>query len=178
VFREDERELTFPPEHWNLNTFAMRYRRVIIDGYSLMHRMPDLAPRAGSSLAAARQQLVQHVERLAPFFGDATTVVFDGQQSGGASPMESTVIEVIFSPANQTADTVIERLVHSDPNPAQILVVASDRSELDTISAAGADGMSCDHYLEHCRIHEREFQRTARPYKTPKRGPSLGDFFP
>jgi hypothetical protein len=156
----------------------MRHRRLIIDGYSLMHNMPEIAARMDSNLAAARQRLVHFVERVAPGLCDNATIVFDGRGEGIRSAMESTSVEVIFSRPDQTADTAIERLVHDDPKPKEVLVVASDRSELETVSAAGADGMSCEQFLDHCRIQEQELVRAMKKQKSPRRGASLGDFFP
>lgn len=156
----------------------MPYRRLIIDGYSLMHRIPGLAGRAGSNLAGARQRLIQFVERTAHSIAETTTIVFDGQQSGGASPVESTSIEVIFAPADRTADTIIEQMVHDEADREQVLVVASDRLELENVSAAGALAMSCDQYLDLCRQHEQDLARKTRTLRSNRRGSSLGDFFP
>jgi predicted RNA-binding protein with PIN domain len=156
----------------------MPHRRIIVDGYSLMHRIPDLADRADTNLAAARQHVIRFIERIAPSMCDSATIVFDGRGEGGRSPLETSTVEVLFSPPDQTADTVIERIVHEDPRPTELLVVASDRSELDTVSAAGADAMSCDQFLDVCRIHEQDLVREAKKYKPSRRGTSLGDFFP
>ena len=57
--------------------------RILVDGYSLLHGWPELAPREPRYSAAARDELV-HVLRL---YSDAVntpvTVVFDGAGSVG-----------------------------------------------------------------------------------------------
>lgn len=86
-------------------------RRLIVDGYNLLHGTPRYAALMSRDIDAAREQLIADLgARVAD--GQAVTVVFDG----GANPFSdgaSTLIggvTVIFSAAGTEADTVIESL--------------------------------------------------------------------
>jgi predicted RNA-binding protein with PIN domain len=155
----------------------VRYRWLIVDGYSLLHRDPDFAGKIKGNLQSARRQLARKIEKTATALADRVTVVFDGQQAGGSDPAQTSPVEVIFSPAHQTADTVIERLVQGAADVSGVLVVTSDRLERESVTAAGAQAMSCASFLEAQatdRIHVRE--KLKRQSSAGK--PTIGDIFP
>jgi predicted RNA-binding protein with PIN domain len=82
---------------------------VLVDGYNLLHAIPRFAPR-GADLASARAQLEQWLAEAARRRGVREVIlVWDG---GGAAPPDPTrarpPLEVVFTPANKTAD---ERLL-------------------------------------------------------------------
>ena len=151
----------------------MRARWIIIDGYSLMHRQG----RPGN-LMTARQQLVRKLEEVAGRLAERITVVFDGTGLGGGEGYEASAIEIVFSPSDKTADTVIERMAHEVPDPAGILVVTSDRLERETAGAAGADTMSSGDFLDWCERTRSELSRQAGARRGKNFGSKLGDFFP
>lgn len=157
-----------------------RREHILIDGHSLLHRMPACAAahRAGR-LYEARRRLVQRLEQVAGAIGGRVTVVFDGRADGGPSIEESGgPVDVIFSPARLSADAVIERRVAADARPARILVVTSDRLERETVDAAGADTMSCGDFLAWCRTVEENLSRRCAPVRGGRdtgRNPALGD---
>lgn len=153
-----------------------RTGRLIIDGYSLLHRDPELKPLLNKNLALARQLLLRKVERVADDLAQQTTVVFDGKGPPQQPDVNTSHVEVLFAPPHLTADSVIERLVCADTNPERITVVTSDRAERQTVAAAGADSMSCGDFLDRCRSrHDAYDQR--RPHIGDK-GSNLGDYFP
>ena len=156
----------------------MRYRKIIIDGYSLLHRDPALAPLLKGNLMTARQRLIQSVERVVGSLGDHTTIVFDGRGGASDRALDSTLVEILFSPSNKTADTVIERLVHADAQPDQVLVVTSDRGERETVTAAGAEVMSCAQFIDLSRRQESDTRQAAKKTQQARPKPTLGDFFP
>lgn len=149
---------------------------LIIDGYSLLHGDDSLASVRQHDWALARQRLVRKLEGVVDTMAARTTVVFDGRKQGPGEEFTASPIDVLFSPQNLTADTVIERMVCGHANPNDLLVVTSDRGERETVMAAGAQSMSCGQFLEWCR----ERRETSRPSPTPDKpgGPTLGDFFP
>jgi len=153
-------------------------RRLIIDGYSLLHRDPEFATARATHLRLAREQLIRKIDRLAHALAPRVELIFDGRAEGGRSPTDTSAIHVIYSPGHKTADTVIEQLVHEDPDPAGICVVTSDRSERETITAAGAQAMSCSAFLEHLERESRAVARASRPAPGKARPFSLGDRFP
>lgn len=155
----------------------MHVEWLIVDGYSLLHRDPELAPALHADLTLARQRLVRKIEEVAGVIADRTTVVFDGTAAGAGEGYESAAVEAVFSPQHLTADTVIERLVHDAPDPERILVVTSDLAERHTVAAAGAQTMSCTDFLAALGEQRRQVtRRSAARGKAP--GARLGDFFP
>jgi predicted RNA-binding protein with PIN domain len=152
-------------------------RWLIVDGYSLMHRDPGFAHRR-ASLSLARQKLVRKIEEVGGSLADRVTVVFDGTQSGAGEGYESSAIEVLFSPSDQTADTVIERAVLAAGDAEAILVVTSDRAERDVVSAAGAHTMSCGDFIDLMERQGRNLSAKAR--QSGRRIPrsTLGEHFP
>lgn len=157
----------------------MPVRQLIIDGYSLLHRDPELAPALATDIRRAREQLIAKLARLGGMFADRVTLVFDGR---GEAPAETdlsvTALDVVYSGRARTADTVIERMVHAAPRPAEILVVASDRAELETVAAAGAQTLACRTFLDQLAQREREAGQIRRRRDKTFRKTTLGDFFP
>jgi predicted RNA-binding protein with PIN domain len=155
----------------------MDTRWIIIDGYSLMHRDPEFAERKGN-LASARQRLVRKIEEVAGSLAERITIVFDGTGKGSGEGYEAPAIEVVFSPGDKTADTVIERMVHDAAVPEEVLVVTSDLLERQTVAAARAQSMSCGDFLDLMSRHTRHAKRQARPSQGKAPGATLGDYFP
>ena len=153
-------------------------RWLIIDGYNLMHRIGDHQSghyRSGDQpgwlprdLAGKRRRLIQLLEKTVGILAERITVVFDGHTSGdghtgeGPGEQESPVVEVLFSPRNKTADTVIEQLVFQAGLPGGIMVVTSDRLERETTEGAGAETMACSVFLEQLNETLERIERELR----------------
>ena len=150
----------------------MDYDHLIIDGYNLLYQDDALDGRR-EDLQTARQRLVRRIERAAPEMASRITVVFDGREGGRDVSFDTPHLEVLFSPANRTADAVIERMVSGAKKPERICVVTSDRMEEQIVSAAGAVVLSCLQFLSCCAAAVPPVQRQPR-----RRASTLGDFFP
>ncbi len=153
----------------------MPYEWLIIDGYNLLHKVPELAQMLGSDIQGARHRLVRIAEETAHNMARQTTIVFDGREAGQDTALTSKYLEVFFSPGNLSADTVIERLVCKFEHPEKILVVTSDHAEHDTVSSAGAYTMSSEEFMDRC---ERESKKKISKRTPPGKEPKLGDLFP
>lgn len=148
---------------------------LIIDGYNLLHGVDGLQPLLSRDMELARHRLLRKVESTAHRMARQTTIVFDGRDAGQDAALTSKHMEVFFSPGNQTADTVIERLVAKFAAPEKILVVTSDRAESDTVLSHGGQVMSCGEFLARCAIDAR---KTVKKQTRPGEEPKLGDLFP
>lgn len=155
----------------------MQAHWIIVDGYSLLHRRGKPGARPGD-LLTARQHLIRNLEEVAGALAERITVVFDGTGKGGREGYEASSIDIVFSPADKTADTLIERMVHEAGDPAGILIVSSDRLERETTAAAGADTMSCGDFLDLCERTRSELSRQAGRRRGQTPDSKLGDFFP
>ena len=103
--------------------------RVVIDGYNLIHAMPELARLVGSDLERARDALVSKLAVYRSRRGDVrVTVVFDGQSMAAQPGRPPGGIEVVFSRAPQNADAKIKTMLALEKSPRSWTVVTSDNS--------------------------------------------------
>lgn len=151
-------------------------RRLIIDGYSLLYRDPSLARLRPGNMRLAREQLIRKIDRLADALAPVVELVFDGRASS-REQIDTGHVQIIYSPGDKTADTVIEQMVHTDAAPADICVVTSDRLECDTVTAADAQVMSCLSFLEWLDRLDREVVQRQKKTAHARRF-TLGDAFP
>ena len=86
---------------------------------------------------AAMVRLVEDLERFSLAVGEAVTVVYERPP---ATPIDSEVVEVgqASVPGRDSADGEIVRRVLTDPDPASLSVVTSDRRLADQVAEAGA----------------------------------------
>jgi predicted RNA-binding protein with PIN domain len=67
--------------------------------------------------------------------------------------------------------------VHGAHDPGDILVVTSDRLERETITAAGAQAMSCANFLELLSAHDAKVRAKLKHNGRAGKA-TLGDIFP
>jgi predicted RNA-binding protein with PIN domain len=123
--------------------------RILVDGYSLLHNWPELAPGAARHSEAARDALVEMLTQYQDSKGTPVTVFFDGAGSRRAKPKNEAAgtIEVLYSRAGQTADDMIERAAHRFQDYGEVLVVTDDYAERDMVSGFGGSVASCDNFI-------------------------------
>ena len=153
----------------------MNIKWLIIDGHNLLHKQPDLVSLLNKSQEQARTALVRLIEPLAIRIADRTTIVFDGKERGNDPILSTKQIQVIYAPAQLTADGLIERLVLQSGEPRSICVVTSDRLEQQTVSSAGAQTQSSEDFL--CQQNSPQ-KNTYSTRMRPGQKPKLGDIFP
>src|SRR5436190_22094704 len=103
----------------------MALLRILVDGYSLLHAWPDLAPAQPRLSAAARDELIQRLTRYQDASGTPITIFFDGTGAGTGTPapLSTPEVEVIYSRGQRTADDLIERAVHRFQDYGEVLAV-------------------------------------------------------
>lgn len=151
---------------------------LIIDGYSLLHRDPDAAAWIPDQFPLARRYLVRRLETLAGRLAERITLVFDGHTRGPAEEFPDGPVEVVFTVAHGTADTLIENWVFHSPHPGHILVITSDRMEREAVDASGARSLGCGDFLSWCRELESTSGYRRRPVPKEPFHRSMGDAFP
>jgi predicted RNA-binding protein with PIN domain len=120
-----------------------------VDGYSLLHGWPELAPGQPRHSERARDELI----RILTLYHDVTrepiTIFFDGAGAPAFAPkhQSSREVEVLFSRAGQTADDMIERAAHRFQSYGEVLVVTDDSAERETVSSLGGSVSSCDNFI-------------------------------
>lgn len=135
--------------------------RILVDGYSLLHAWPELAPGRPPHSVAARAALVAALTAYHDATGSPVTVIFDGQGAPPGTPgHESTrAVEVLFSREGKTADDLIERAAHRLLQFGEVLVVTDDAAERGTVLSFGASAMSCDNFIAEHRAATADLGR-------------------
>ena len=119
--------------------------RILVDGFSLLHNWPELAPGKPRHAAAAREELIRVLTHYQDATGTPITIFFDGSGSPLNIPKHesTTEVEVLYSKAGQTADEMIERAAYRFQPYGEVLAVTDDYAERDTVIALGGMASSC-----------------------------------
>ena len=120
---------------------------IVVDGYNLIHRTPELRPGPGTSLEESRDRLLNLLS-WALGVGEADfLVVFDGADAGRDDPGSGRV-KVRFSRPPQKADDLIRAIVEDQIDRVERLtVVTSDLEVARHARAMGADLALSDLFL-------------------------------
>ncbi|MBP5313507.1 MAG: NYN domain-containing protein [Eggerthellaceae bacterium] len=146
-----------------------RKRLLIVDGYNVLRsseRYRNITDRdyTDNAVNPARDALINDVSVYAGKSMDAV-IVFDGANNPQSFGEETKIagVRVIFSPAGQLADKVIEKLAHdARKNGIETCVVSSDKTIQDTVVGDGVDRMSANGFaMEMESIHEEVKQDSA-----------------
>lgn len=148
-----------------------RKKLLIVDGYNVLRsgsryrNAPD-EDYTDDTFNAAREMLINDVVNYAG--GDyKAVIVFDGAKNAFSNGEAETVggVRIVFSPAGQSADKVIEKLAYdAGKRGVETMVVTSDAAIQDTVFGGGVDRMSADGFS-----HEMgEYYEDARLDDTPK----------
>jgi len=123
--------------------------RILVDGYSLLHNWPELAPGAPRHSARARDDLVALLTQFHDATGLPLTIFFDGAGAPPGTPktVSNRGVEVLFSGPGQTADDLIERAAHRFQEYGEVLVVSDDNAERDLVSGFGGSVSSCANFI-------------------------------
>ena len=144
----------------------MALARILVDGYSLLHNWPELAPGKPRHSATARDELIARLTQYHDACGTPITIVFDGE-SGLAASAESRSapgVEVLFSRSGQTADQMIERAAHRLLDYGEVLAVTDDFAERDTIISLGGMASSCLNFVQTVDSTLAELDRAVKHY--------------
>ena len=145
--------------------------RILVDGYSLLHQWPELAPGRPRHSAFARDELGAALTRYHDATGTPVTVFFDG---AGSAPRPrnangSPQVEVLYSRAGQTADDLIERAAARFKPFGEVLVVTDDIAERETVMHFGAHASSCGNFIAEYAAVAGELHRTLKELNTRER---------
>ena len=140
--------------------------RILVDGYSLLHNWPELAPGRPRHSAGARDELIQVLTRYQDALGTPITIFFDGSGAPPGVPKRETSgqVEVLFSKAGQTADDLIERATHRFQPYGEVLAVTDDHAERDTVIGFGGQAASCASFIREVQGVLSEFADDLKHY--------------
>ena len=161
---------------------------IVVDGYNLVLRSPELRPGPGRTLEEARERLVNLLS-WAIGAGDARiVVVFDGADAGSPAGGGGRV-DVRYSRPPQKADDVIRALVEDQVERVERLtVVTSDLEVARHARAMGAGVSMADLFLasllgpgaqaeveKPAHLSKRELEEWAEIFRSRRGGPPPED---
>jgi predicted RNA-binding protein with PIN domain len=149
--------------------------RILVDGYSLLHNWPELAPGKPRHSMEARDELIRMLTLYRDATGTPITIVFDGAGKSAGTEFPSTPdLEILYSRRGQTADQIIERVAARMGEFGEVLAVTDDYAERDTVFYQGGLASSCANFIagvervlqEQERDITRHNRRQATAFKT------------
>lgn len=170
-FLSAKSEIEFPIFSERPYVKCMALVRILVDGYSLLHSWPELAPGRPRHSAAAREELVHVLTRYHDAIGTPITIFFDGGGSPAGVPKRETSrhVEVLFSKAGQTADEMIERAAHRFQPYGDVLAVTDDNSERDIVIGLGGHASSCLNFIREIESALTDFADDLNHYNRTER---------
>lgn len=134
---------------------------IVVDGYNVIHAWPELVKLKNDSLEHARDRLVDMLADYAGFSGDRVVVVFDAHRVKHNTERSEVIngVQVLYTREEETADSLIERLVGEMPRDGYIRVVTSDWEEQRIIFGRGAYRMTPGELYERLRRAKKESQQ-------------------
>lgn len=117
---------------------------LIVDGHSVIFAWPELLQLHQRRTSLARDTLVRKLRDYQDWTGVRVVVVFDGRGADVDASAEPGEIQIFYSRAGQTADSIVERLASKYGSQFKLLVATSDFMEQETASACGAECISAE----------------------------------
>ena len=123
---------------------------LLVDAHNVIFARPDLAALHGRNPAAAREKLLQMLERLQDAGMMRVVAVFDGgTENKPASAFSSDAgVQIFYAGANHSADTVIERLIAKYAPVHRLTVATNDHLIRTACEAAGGEAISVEQLFD------------------------------
>ncbi len=135
---------------------------LIVDGYNIIGAWDELKELKSRDMGSARDQLISTLSAHCPWGWKRIIIVFDGRNFDWGYREG---LEVVFTAAQETADTMIERLAAGLSHCSQVRVATSDVAEYRAASALGATVMSAgalkEELAEQRRVYQDELARSS-----------------
>lgn len=117
---------------------------LIVDGHSVIFAWPELRELHQRRTSLARDALVRKLRDYQDWTGVRVVVVFDGKGSAVDASADPGEIQIFYSRAGQSADSIVERLASKYGSQFNLLVATSDYLEQETAAACGAECISAE----------------------------------
>ena len=152
-----------------------RKKMLIVDGYNVLRsgsryrdiQGPDYTDDAFNH---ARETLINDVVNYAGRDYEAV-IVFDGGGNAFSEGQPETIggVKIVFSPAGQSADKVIEKLAHeASEHEIETLVITSDATIQNTVFGGGVDRMSANGFSCEVGMYYHEAELDEKPKMASK----------
>ena len=135
----------------------MRY--LLVDAHSVIFAWPELHALHRQRNALARGELVKRLTSYQDATGQKVVAVFDGKGTKSSEASEAGGIQIFYSSAQHTADSIIERLVAKYAAEHEMMVVTNDALEQQTVVTFGGIAISVDTFRRWMEEAERDISR-------------------
>ncbi|MFH1868130.1 MAG: NYN domain-containing protein [Candidatus Omnitrophota bacterium] len=128
----------------------VKMQQLILDGYNVIHKIPQLAAHLSVSLESARKSLANFMltwKRTHAYRGEIC-IVFDGRDGILNSGEALCGIKCIYTKTKQDADDRIISIVRNSKNSAAIRVISNDNYVTNNCKAHGAAVKAVQFMLE------------------------------
>ncbi|MBI2495242.1 MAG: NYN domain-containing protein [Candidatus Omnitrophica bacterium] len=127
---------------------------MILDGYNVIHAVPEMSRRLDRGVQSAREALVRLCQEYQGRRGDIERlyVVFDGRDASASGSLEQHHggVTVLFTQEPEEADARILRVIESQRG-RRCVVVSNDNEVFNNARAFGARVMSVQEFYEQLR---------------------------
>ena len=148
-----------------------RNKLLIVDGYNVLrsgerYKTTAFGPDyTDDAFNTARERLINDVVNFAGRDWRAI-IVFDGAKNEFSTGETQTIggVRIMFSPAGQSADKVIEKLAwDARARGIETMVVSSDAAIQNTVFGGGVDRMSANGFSRAVAVNAHEFHLDESP---------------
>ena len=139
-------------------------RYLLIDAYNIIHAVEDLREvLVNERTDCARDQLAERVVAIHDSEAVHTILVLDsrGESLEIDHPFGKKTFEFVYAPVKLSADGVIERLVTSIADTAQVTVASNDTMVRESARVNGAIAIGSDALLDWICSCERQLVQAA-----------------
>ena len=149
----------------------MSGRFLVVDGHSVIFSWPDLRTLHQANRAAARKALADRLQVLHDSTFWRVTLVLDGTHGSAPAPRLPQDMVTVYATSDQTADSIIERLVAASGEAARVTVITADEVERRLVESLGASTASPDWLREEMARQGADLQgRLDRVHRSAKWG--------
>jgi predicted RNA-binding protein with PIN domain len=124
--------------------------QLILDGYNIIHKVPQLRDHLNQSLEDARKALANFILTWARthHHKGSISIVFDGRDGIINSSQSLCGIKCIYTKTKQEADDKIISIVRNSQNKKDITVISDDNYVTNNCKAHGATVRPTQHLLQ------------------------------
>lgn len=142
-------------------------RYLLVDGHSIIHSWPELRSLHATQPGQARRELIRQMTELHDSGRWRVTLVFDGR-AGGKEETPKDSLAVLYASGDQTADSIIEKIVQAHAGKREIGVATADHAEITAVESFGAFGFSPDWLRDELRVAGQEVTDSLKNYRQKK----------
>lgn len=155
---------------------------LLVDGYNVSQQWLQAGFLQPGELEYVRQQMITILSSIAGYWEIQSFLVFDAhlvKDNQGSSEQVTPHLCVMFTPENQTADSVIERLAYDlAAAKKQVLVCTSDRAEQNLVLTQGASRLSSREFLQEVKRAQAEMRNNYSRHPATSQRSWLEDSLP